>query len=50
MKILVGYDGSDASRKALMLAKQHAEIWRGRIEVVCAVSRKDPLTYPKIQK
>ena len=49
MKILVGYDGSDASKKALMLAKQHADIWRGQIEVVRAVSRKEPLTYPKIQ-
>lgn len=49
MKILVGYDGSDASKKALMIAKQHADILRGRIEVACAVSRKEPLTYPKIQ-
>ena len=34
MKILVGYDGSNASQKALNLAKQHAAIWQGRIEVI----------------
>jgi nucleotide-binding universal stress UspA family protein len=29
MKILVGYDGSNASKKALSLAKQHAAIQQG---------------------
>jgi nucleotide-binding universal stress UspA family protein len=47
--ILVGYNGSDASKKALGLAKQHAGIWQGRIEVVQAVARKEPLSYHKIQ-
>jgi nucleotide-binding universal stress UspA family protein len=42
LKILVGYDGSDASKKALGLAKQHVGIWQGRIEVVQAVTRKAP--------
>jgi nucleotide-binding universal stress UspA family protein len=49
LKILVGYDGSDASQKALRLAKQHAVIWQGSIAVVQAVTRKEPLSYNKIQ-
>jgi nucleotide-binding universal stress UspA family protein len=49
LKILVGYDGSDASKKALILAEQSAGICQGRIEVVRAVSRKEPLPYHKIQ-
>lgn len=50
MNILVGYDGSGASKKAIELAKQHAAAWEGRLEVVQAVSRKEPLSYDRIQK
>jgi len=50
MKILVGYDGSNASQKALSLAKQHAAIWQGRIEVVQAIARKAPLSYDQIEE
>lgn len=50
MKILVGYDGSNASKKALGLAKQHAAIWQGRIEVVQAIARKAPLSYDQIEE
>lgn len=49
LKTVVGYDGSDASRKARMPAKQYADIWRCRKEAVCAVFRKEPLIYQKIQ-
>lgn len=50
MIILVGYNGSDPCKKALALAKQHAAVWQGRIEVVQAIARKESLTYDKIQK
>jgi nucleotide-binding universal stress UspA family protein len=50
MKILVGYDGSNASKKALRLAKQHAAIRQGSIEVVQAIARKAPLFYDQIEK
>ena len=48
MKILVGYNGSGACKKALELAKQHAAVWQGRIEVVQAVTRSEPLSYDTI--
>ena len=50
MKILVGYNGSGPCKKALALAKQHAAVWQGSIEVVQAITRKESLTYDKIQK
>jgi nucleotide-binding universal stress UspA family protein len=34
MKIIVGYDGSDAAKKALELAKKHAESFDGKIYVL----------------
>ena len=49
MKILVGYNGSDACKKALALAKRHAAVWQGRIEVVQAITRKESLSYEKIE-
>jgi len=48
LKILVGYNGSGACKKALELAKQHAAAWQGRIEVVQAFTRKEPLSYDTI--
>ena len=48
MKILVGYNGSGACKKALELAKQHAAVWQGRIEVVQALTRNEPLSYDTI--
>lgn len=48
MKILVGYNGSGACKKALELAKQHAAVWQGRIEVVQALTRSEPLSYDTI--
>jgi nucleotide-binding universal stress UspA family protein len=34
MKIVVGYDGSDASKKALTVAKKHAKVFDGKIYLV----------------
>jgi nucleotide-binding universal stress UspA family protein len=50
VKILVRYKGSDACKKALALAKQHAAVWQGRIEVVQAITRKEALSYDRIEK
>jgi nucleotide-binding universal stress UspA family protein len=50
LKILVGYNGSDAAKRALAQAEQHAGIWQGSIEVVQAISRKESLSYDRIQK
>lgn len=37
MKILVGYDGSEASKKALELAKKHAGAFGGKIYVITSM-------------
>jgi len=37
MKILVGYDGSKASKKALELAKKHASAFGGKIYVITSM-------------
>ena len=50
MIILVGYNGSDPCKNALAMAKQHAAVLQGRIEVVQAISRKESLSYERIQK
>jgi nucleotide-binding universal stress UspA family protein len=50
LKILVGYNGSDAAKRALAQAEQHAGIWQGSIEVVQAITRKESLSYDRIQK
>lgn len=39
MKILVGYDGSDASRKALDLAVTHAKAFNGQIVIVASMDK-----------
>ena len=49
MKILVGYDGSQESKKALGLAQRHAEAMDAKIEVVRAINRSDPLDYHIIE-
>jgi nucleotide-binding universal stress UspA family protein len=37
MKILVGYDGSDAAREALNVAKKHAKAFGGTVYVVTSL-------------
>lgn len=37
MKILVGYDGSEAAKKALILAKKHAHAFDGKIYVLTSM-------------
>ena len=50
MNILVGYDGSQESKKALEFAQKHAEAMSAKIEVVRAITRLDPLNYHEIEK
>ena len=49
MKILVGYDGSNAARDALKLAQKHAKAFSAKIEVVQSVTRNHPLDHNVIQ-
>ncbi len=37
MKILVGYDGSNAGKEALDLAKNHAKAFKGEVDVVTSM-------------
>jgi nucleotide-binding universal stress UspA family protein len=37
MKILVGYDGSDAAKEALTVAKKHAKAFKGNIYVLTSL-------------
>jgi nucleotide-binding universal stress UspA family protein len=37
MKILVGYDGSDAAKEALNVAKKHAKAFNGKIYVLTSL-------------
>jgi len=50
MNILVGYDGSHESKKALKLAQKHAKAMDAKIEVARTITRWDPLDYHEIQK
>lgn len=50
MNILVGYDGSRESKKALKFAQKQAEAMGAKIEVVRAIARVDPLNYYEIEK
>jgi nucleotide-binding universal stress UspA family protein len=50
MKILIGYDGSDVSRKALEIAQQHAKAFEGSIFLVIAVKETEELDYDDIKK
>lgn len=40
MKIVVGYDGSDAAKKALSVAQKHAKAFGGKIYIVTSVVGK----------
>jgi len=50
MNILVGYDGSNAAREALLLARKHAAMWDAKIEVVNCLAQDRELKYEDIQK
>ena len=50
MKIMIGYDGSDASRKALEVAQQHAKAFEGKIYLMLAVKETEELDYDDMQR
>ena len=50
MKILVCYDGSQQSQKALQLAEKNARLWEARVIVAQAVERTDPLSHDILEK
>ncbi len=39
MKILVGYDGTNAAKEALSLAKEHAKAFGGNVNVVTSMEK-----------
>ena len=50
MKFLVCYDETNAAKKALQAAREHAKIWKAELEVVNAVTRVEPLKHSKVKK
>jgi len=50
MSIMVAYDGSEASKEALSLAKAHAKAFSDEIEVVRAEERSAELDYSNINQ
>jgi nucleotide-binding universal stress UspA family protein len=50
MSIMVAYDGSQASKEALSLAKAHAKAFNDEIEVVRAEEHSADLDYSNISK
>jgi len=50
LKILVGYDGSNVTKAALELARQHAKAWGAKIDVVKCMAQNRDLEYKDIKK
>ncbi len=50
MSIMVAYDGSEAAKEALALAKMHARVFGDKIEVVRAEEGSDKLQYSNIHQ
>jgi nucleotide-binding universal stress UspA family protein len=50
LKILVGYDGSNVTKAALELARQHAKVWGAKIDVVKCMAQNRDLEYEDIRK
>jgi len=50
MKILVGYDGSNASFDALRLARKHAKAFNAKIDVVTSLEKGDMSNFQDIEE
>lgn len=50
MKILVGYDGSNAAKDALVLAKKHAKAFEGKVFVLSSLEKGNEDQLPKIEQ
>lgn len=48
MNVLVGYDGSNTAKKALILAKEHANVFGAKLEVVMSMAQSRKLLYSDI--
>ena len=49
MKILVCYDGSNVTKAALELARQHAKVWGAKIDVVNCMAQSRNIGYKDIR-
>ncbi len=49
MNILVGYNGSKESKKALKLAQKHAKELGAKIEIATSIARIEPMKYSDAQ-
>ena len=50
MNILVGYDGSNVAKEALVLAKKHAKAFDARVYLINALAQSTDLQFEDIQK
>jgi nucleotide-binding universal stress UspA family protein len=50
MNILVGYNGSNESKEALKLAREHAKELGAKIEIATSIFRIEPMKYYDVQK
>ena len=50
MNILVGYDGSNVAKEALVLAKKHAKAFDGKVYLLNALAQGPDLQLEDIQK
>ncbi len=50
MRIMVGYDGSNAAKDALALAKKHAKAFEAKVFVISSLERGNEDQLPKIDQ
>lgn len=50
MRIMVGYDGSNAAKDALVLAKKHAKAFEGKVFVISSLEKGSEDQLPKIEQ
>ena len=50
MKIMVGYDGSNVAKEALLLAKKHAKAFDANVYLITTLARGPDLLLEDIQK
>jgi nucleotide-binding universal stress UspA family protein len=50
MRIIVGYDASNAARRAVLLAQEHGKFLGAKVEVISVVHQNNNLGYDEIQK
>jgi len=48
MRFIVGYESTPSGIAALKLAKQHAVVWKAEVDIVCSVSRDEPIRHSRL--